>query len=386
MNILFLYDSIFDPDRGGVQRVSRVLGNYFSGHGHQVYYLSLDKKIRGVFIDAKQYILPKNNSFLLEENIAFFKNFLVVNEIDFVINQGGHDPKCSEFSYFAGDVGVKVFSVIHNSLLSSVRNFRFSKSPFFSLNIFKSSLFDFLILKIYWLKYKKHYRNLCYKSDKILLLSDQYKKELQFFLSEDISNKVSSLPNPCTFSSFSAIEFKKEKVLVYIGRVDFSQKRIDLLLEVWNKIHLDFKDWKLKIIGDGPDFDLANKMCDDLKIERVYFEGFQDPKKYYENASIFCMTSSFEGFPMVLLEAMAYGVVPIAFNSFESISDIICDQKNGLIIKPFDVTSYSHELSRLMLDDNRILNMSKICKNKSDEFAIDIVGDRWIQLMNNQLK
>lgn len=383
MNILFLYSSIIDPSKGGVQRVSHVLGNYFMSNGHKVYYLSLEKKTTNNFNDSNQYNLPNSHSFLIKENIVFFESFLVDNQIDLVINQGGNDIKSTKMAVHAKNVNVKFFSVIHNSILSSINNFRYSKSKFFTLCFFKFKFFDLLILKLYWFKYKQHYELLYEKSDKILLLSDSYKKELQFFLKEQISNKVIGIPNPCSFTTFNSIHLKKEKVLIFVGRVDFSQKKIDILLQIWNKIHMNFIDWTLEIVGDGPDLELAKKMCRDMHIDRVYFEGFQDPRKYYEKASIFCMTSSFEGFPMVLLEAMFYGVVPIAFKSFESISDIITHNYNGLVIEPFDINEYVFQLSKLMKDDKTILQMSENSKNISYKYSLDKIGSRWIQLINN---
>ena len=60
---------------------------------------------------------------------------------------------------------------------------------------------------------------------------------------------------------------------------------------------------------------------------------------------IFCMTSNYEGFPMVLLEAMQFGCVPIAFKSFESLDDIIINHNNGYQITPFDIYEYINSLS-----------------------------------------
>ena len=80
-----------------------------------------------------------------------------------------------------------------------------------------------------------------------------------------------------------------------------------------------FPDWKLNIIGNGPDLDYLKKRANKMNLERIFFVGHQDPEPYYKRAKIFCMTSSYEGVPLVISEAQNYNVFPILFNSFATI-------------------------------------------------------------------
>ena len=75
-------------------------------------------------------------------------------------------------------------------------------------------------------------------------------------------------------------------------------------------------------------------------MERIEFAGFKNPVPYYQESSIFCMTSNHEGWGLVLTEAMQYGCVPIAFDSFESIHEIIQNKENGFLVKPFQIQEY----------------------------------------------
>lgn len=69
------------------------------------------------------------------------------------------------------------------------------------------------------------------------------------------------------------------------------------------------------------------KQVRELKLRNVSFEGFQNPKEYYERASILLLTSEFEGFPLVLPECMSFGVIPAVYGSYSAVYDIVEDGK-----------------------------------------------------------
>ena len=100
------------------------------------------------------------------------------------------------------------------------------------------------------------------------------------------------------------------------------------------------------IVGDGEQRPILERKAKNM--ERVNFVGFSDPVPYYKESAIFCMTSNFEGFPMVLPEAMSFGVVPLAFDSFPAVSDIIIDNKNGFLIPPFSIKQYVKKIEILI--------------------------------------
>ena len=122
---------------------------------------------------------------------------------------------------------------------------------------------------------------------------------------------------------------------------------------------------------------MAHSMC----LKRITFHGFTNPTEYYKSAPILCMTSNYEGFPMVLVEAMQYGSVPYAFDSFPSLYDIINDGINGVIVPAFDEDSYAKKVMSYL--SQPIEKMSIISANairKSKTFDINAIGGRWIEL------
>ncbi|MDV7187798.1 glycosyltransferase [Lutibacter sp. TH_r2] len=389
MNILFIYRGAIIPTRGGIQRVTNVLADYFESKGHKVLYLTgkNENDDEREINKKRQFFFPNNTDVLAKENFSYFKVFLADNKIDILINQNGMDPVLSSLAYTAKDCNVKLVSCIHNSLLSSITNFSSayaSRAKKYNLG-WILPITDFSIIKkgilyLYKNKYKKHYKKLCEISDSVVLLSDNFKSELDFFVENLSKDNIIAISNPTSFKKEKVDLVLKKKQLLYVGRVGTSQKRVDLLLLIWRKVFKNNPDWSLIIVGDGPELPKLKNEAKILKLERIKFEGFKNPKQYYIDASLFCMTSSFEGFGIVLVEAMQYGVIPFAFKSYLSVTDIIDDNTNGFLIKPFSIEQYADSLNKLMNNESLRNKVSKSAIEKAGIFSINTIGESWIHL------
>ena len=385
MNILFVYAGEILPERGGVQRVTQVLADYFESKNINTFYLSLPLNNNNIKTSTRQFYLPSKTN--AKENEIFYLNFLKYKKINLVINQSGINPFISNLCYQATTSNVKVISVIHNSILTGIKNFSsLYKSKAKKMNV--SCLLPIADIKIinnllcyfYKLKHQKHYCDLCDKSDRVILLSKKFESELKYITGKSELNKVSVIPNPVSFNIGTLNLNGKKKELLYVGRVDTTFKRVDLLLEIWSKLHKAFPDWKLKIVGSGQELKNLMLLSKKINLSRVYFEGFQNPENYYRDASIFCMTSSSESFGMVLLEAMQYGTVTFAFNSYASVTDIIDNNINGVLVTPFDCDNYAKQLGILMNDNENIINLAEAAIKKSASFSIEKIGSMWIEI------
>ena len=98
------------------------------------------------------------------------------------------------------------------------------------------------------------------------------------------------------------------------------------------------------------------------------------------------MTSAFEGFPLVLAEAQLFGTVPIAFNSFAALEDIVIDGDNGKVIEAFNFEKYIESLEKLMQDEVYLNKLSKNCESSIERLSLEYIGDKWIELMYNLKK
>ncbi|MDL2223456.1 glycosyltransferase [Bacteroidales bacterium OttesenSCG-928-M11] len=386
--ILFIYPTPFNPERGGVERVTDILTKSLIRRGYPIYYMHhrSDMDVLNYNYPAPVYFFPSSN-LSDSENIIFYHQFLKEKKIDIIINQCGLFGDSKLYLNIGQNSHIKTISVLHSNPLL---NYDFLKEEI--LKIRNSSFIEycklmarfFLYPKIksqYWKNRKLQYDFLLKNTDIICLLSSNFKKELQRIYLGKI-DKVTAIGNPNSFQ-VSTIPQNKEKTLLYVGRLDRGQKRPDRLLKIWKLIYKKNPDWKLIFVGDGEQRKELEKKAKQL--DRISFVGYQSPEEYYKKASILCMTSNFEGFGMVLTEAMQFGTVPIAFNSYASASDIIKDGVTGFLIEPFDLKVYADKLRYLMRNKEKRVEMAKRGFESVKKFDIENITNQWENLFNQLL-
>lgn len=108
-----------------------------------------------------------------------------------------------------------------------------------------------------------------------------------------------------------------------------------------------------------------------------------DVAKYYEESEILVMTSIFEGFGLVLTEAMSRGCVPVAFDSFSSVRDIIYSSYNGILVPSFNQSEYVDKLVQLTKSPQLFKTMSEAAKATVEKFDINVIGCRWMTLFDD---
>ena len=178
---------------------------------------------------------------------------------------------------------------------------------------------------------------------------------------------------------------KKRKEIVYVGRLDFVQKRVYRVIDTWNYLEEQFPEWRLTIVGDGEDRANLESHVKALGLKRVSFEGFKNPVDYYKRASVLMLTSDFEGFPLVLSECMSFGVVPVVYNSYAAVGDIISDGKDGIIV-PFCPEGYKADVAaqivaKIMKEDSLRNDMSLAAIEKSKNYSVDEIYNRWMEIL-----
>lgn len=382
MNILLYFENQINPMRGGTERVADTIAHAMRERGHNIYYLSR-RHVEGEY-DIDCYFLPDEigNSQL---NIDYINSLITQHNIDIVINEGANTDDVYLFST-ENIKNAKVVSHLHFAPYGSFKYYyKAIQMPVFCKNGFIN------LLK--WMKtpYNKHYhfkntrkryKYMIEHSDKVITLAPTYIKDLLEIAGIEKSNNIISIFNPTSFSDVRVDLSKKDNTVLYVGRLDFSPKRIDLLLDIWDKASKCMPEWKLQILGSGPDEDRLKSIVTRKSIENVEFLGFQKPNYYYKRAKVICMTSLFEGTPMVITEAMQYGCVPIVYDTFSAINDMIENEINGYIIKPFNKRMYIKKLVSLT-DEEKYLKNSKSAKDSLNKFNNDAIIERWITLFEN---
>ena len=223
------------------------------------------------------------------------------------------------------------------------------------------------------------------KSDLYAILSQRYVENFKIFTGIKSPTKLVVQSNPITIdnSGFIYNQNNKQREIVYIGRLDNTQKCVYRIIEAWSKIEKQYSDWRLTIVGDGKDRVYLEKQTKNFGLVRVFFEGIQQPRPYYERASILLLTSDFEGFPLVLAEAMSFGVVPIVYGSFSAVYDIIDNGTNGLISSMPYCANNTIKCLQTLMDNKQLRNQMAIAGiQKVELFSIKTIYGQWYKLFD----
>lgn len=232
---------------------------------------------------------------------------------------------------------------------------------------------------------KKKYEVPYLECDKLVVFTQTYIYKYLNIVNGKNEQKFEVIPNPLSFSEFLPKDQLKNKTkeIIFVGRLVEAQKRVSAILKIWKLVEQNplLTDWTLKIVGEGKDETFLHWLTKRYQLKRVSFEGRQDPKPYYEKASIMVSTSAYEGWPMVLMEAMPMGCCCLAFDSYDAIHDIIEDNKNGKIIPNNNIKAYYNALSELMLNDEKRIAMMLSAIDSSKQFSMEVIGEKWRDLL-----
>jgi glycosyltransferase involved in cell wall biosynthesis len=195
-------------------------------------------------------------------------------------------------------------------------------------------------------------------------------------------SKVLSIPNPSPFSPLTLDVSQRKAIVLSVGRLTH-QKGFDRLLHGWARIADRIeKGWELHIVGSGELKgnlqDLINSLHLGHSVKMI--AGTPEIQKHYKEASIYCMTSRFEGFPMVLIEAQSFGLPIISYDCQTGPSEIISPY-NGVLVPDGNEDVFAQSLLNLILNKSDRLAMGQHAFNNSSRFHINKIIDQWICLL-----
>lgn len=381
----------FNPTIGGIERVSVSLAEGLIKEGVEILFVACRKSpySKPYTLPAKQIFLPQPLDYCIE-NVQVLTRILKEENVGILLNQNSHSELYNRTCYEAKSAsGVKLISVLHFSPDMRIKgnrhlvNFRYLSLKENLVNILRDVCTRFPLRYITMYDQCRMYKNLYLYSDRVVLLSNEFKKSYIKLSGIKEATKLTAINNMLSFP-YEKCNHPKKKQILWCGRLLFSQKRPDRILWIWKKLQDKLPDWNLVIVGDGPFSGQMQQLSKRLSLERIEFAGFKDPVPYYKESSIFCMTSNHEGWGLVLTEAMQYGCVPVAFDSFESIHEIIEDGKNGFLVNPFDMDMYADKILYLV-------------KNSTDKYVDNVINSMerlmpenvvklWIRLFNSEMK
>ena len=235
--------------------------------------------------------------------------------------------------------------------------------------------------KKYIRKIKEKYFGIDYLCALTTTLYDDYNRFLKF----NNHTKVVLLPNMLVKLPKEHSDLNKNK-LITVSRFDEGKRNNEI---IDNFSMINDKKAELYIIGDGAEFKNLENQIKDLRLEeRVHMLGYLDHnsiKKYMLDSSCFLMASVTEGLPMVLLEAMSYGLPCVVYKTASGTGDIVENNKNGFIIENRNSAQFIKDIDKILNDEKLRKRMGKEAINTAKKFSDIEIIKIWKQLLNEKL-
>ncbi|MGC8866538.1 MAG: glycosyltransferase family 4 protein [Bacteroidales bacterium] len=262
---------------------------------------------------------------------------------------------------------------------------------------------SFVLLALLGLKYRIYVSDRCQPDKKLSGVHDTLRKYLyrlatgvivQTALAKNIysgflpKNKLYVIGNPIR-NILKTEQKEREKIVLSVGRL-IATKHHDLLIKIFHQIRRP--SWQLWIVGNDA---LKQKNSEKLQmlIKELNAEEYikllgtrNDVDELYRRSSIFAFTSSSEGFPNVIGEAMSAGLPVVAFDCVAGPSDLVIDNVTGFLIPLFDAEAFAQKLALLMDDEGLRKKMGNAALKAINTFSIDTIGESFYNLLLNNKK
>ena len=379
LKIVYITPSIHTAD--GAARVLTMKANYFAEHfGYDITILLTEGKGLPFFYHVSDKIKIINYDLNFEQlwNCPFWKKFFI------------YIPKQIKYRRLVRKELMRIRPDITVSLLRREINF-LNEIPDGSkkmgeIHVHRDNYRNFkdeknnFVMNLFAKFWSKQLLNNLKKLDRFVVLTDKDRE-----LWTELDNVV-TIPNPSPFMP-SAVSPLTEKRVIAVARYSH-EKGIDLLLEAWAQVEKRTKDWRLEVFGDG-DTTAFNALIDKLGIDRrrCQLNGrTADIEQEYLKSSIAVCSSRFEGFGMVIIEAMACGLAVVSFDCPWGPQSIIKNGEDGFLVENGNIEKMADALVRLIEDDNKRNTFAKNAIQNVKRFQIDRIAEQWRELFENVIQ
>jgi glycosyltransferase involved in cell wall biosynthesis len=366
---------------GGVERIVSVKASYFAEqYGYDVTIIVTEGIGKPPFfpISDKIHIVNLNIDFEELWNKPFWYKIVL-----YVLKQHKYKKSLKEeLLRLRPDITISTLRREINFLAKinddslKIGELHLNRANFRALETSKSSLTQRLFVKWWKKKLVSHLRAL----DKLVVLTESSVKEWP-----ELDNVV-MIPDPLPIQVDSKSPLTSKHV-VTIGRYSF-EKGYDLLLRSWAIVQKEVPDWHLDIYGMGDAAAYKEQAAQlDIDLSRCHFYGsVSDVQKVYNNSSVFALTSRFEGFGLVLVEAMASGVPIISYACQSGPIELISDGQNGLLVPLGDVSAFAEKLICLIKDPELRASLSEDGLKTVQSCSLEKVASQWKAMFDNLMR
>lgn len=359
---------------GGVERVLTLKANYFAEHyGHDITIIITEGRDKPLFYPLSSKVKVVNLDINFEElwGCPFIRKVFI-----YLKKQREFRRKLkTELMRIRPDITISLLRREINFITSipdgshKIGELHVNRANYRNFEANDTNIFKRLFARFWMNNLVRHLSRL----DRFVVLTEED------FQSWGELDNVIVIPDPMSFrpTRFSRQEHKR---VIAVGRYAY-QKGFDLLLEAWSRIEKQCPEWEMAFYGMGeraPYEDLATKLGIDKT--RCHLNGStEDIEKEYSESSLFVLSSRFEGFGMVIVEAMSCGLPVVSFACPCGPRYIINDGQDGLLVENGNVEQLSQSILSLIKDDDRRKQMGKTARINAQRFDINIIAERWQQ-------
>ena len=386
MNIMFVAIFPMVPSIGGVQRVTEILTKEMQSRGHNIIYVAYDRKEKmsyGKFA-APQYFVEVNNRKDIEIQ-SELKEIVDKNHITHVICQNLGN---SAFIKFLPS-NLKIVTVCHTQPYpkDSITRKQILSGNVTGLPqvVFKYISYCFPIIARHYAASveNKRLQSAFDVSNKVCFISDRFYGRVTKHLPHILPSQLAAINNPNLGCNASYDEACKENIVLWVGRVYDSTKNTIDFVKAWEIVSKDYPDWKAWVVGDGKSVNSNKEYILEHNIQNIEYLGRrEDVFDLYKKSKIAAVTSWSESWCMVVIEAMTNGCVPVVYDTYETVRDIIDNNQDGIICVPTP-TDLASKISQLITDENKRQVIAQNAVTKVDKFSVSKIVDQWEQLLNS---
>ena len=216
----------------------------------------------------------------------------------------------------------------------------------------------------------RYFRRIECKADVVVTLTHGDAKEWQR------ARSIEVIPN-FTMMEMPRVSSCDSKKVIAVGRLEW-QKGFDRLVEAWQTVERRHPDWQLSIYGTGTLRESLERQIQELALRQVVIHDFTPSiAEAYAESSVFVLSSRFEGFGLVLIEAMKAGLPCVTFDCPFGPSDVVVDGECGFVVADGDIPQLARRLCQLIEDDKLRKQLSKAALERVKVFDVDVVMQQW---------
>lgn len=194
---------------------------------------------------------------------------------------------------------------------------------------------------------------------------------------------VNVILNPSNYSIYDGEPEHNNRIILALGRMTF-QKGFDLLLDAWKNVK-EKKGWKLYIVGDGEDKTRLLEMVNHFGLQDTvcFFPFSENVSEFYRKASFYCLSSRFEGLPLVLIEAISFGLPIISFDCYTGPSEII--KNSGILCEPENSNSLAESIINFIsMEESKYKSYVAGAKLDADRFKLENIIQKWKDIIEEK--